>query len=116
MSTISVQLPGLDLKNPIIPASGTAAYGQGLAQHFDLNELGALVIKSTTLEPRTGNPKPNVTETPAGWMNAIGLTNPGIEAVMADRLPWWPRTTQTCPSLAAWPAARLPSTWRWPNG
>ena len=88
MSTISVQLPGLDLKNPIIPASGTAAYGQGLAQQFDLNELGALVIKSTTLEPRTGNPKPNVTETPAGWMNAIGLTNPGIEAVMADRLPW----------------------------
>jgi len=88
MSTISVQLPGLDLKNPIIPASGTAAYGQGLAQHFDLNELGALVIKSTTLEPRLGNPKPNVTETSAGWMNAIGLTNPGIEAVMADRLPW----------------------------
>jgi len=88
MSTISVQLPGLDLKNPIIPASGTAAYGQGLAQQFDLNDLGALVIKSTTLEPRNGNPKPNVTETPAGWMNAIGLTNPGIEAVMADRLPW----------------------------
>jgi len=88
MSTINVQLPGLDLKNPIIPASGTAAYGQGLAQHFDLNELGALVIKSTTLEPRLGNPKPNVTETSAGWMNAIGLTNPGIEAVMADRLPW----------------------------
>jgi len=88
MSTINVQLPGLDLKNPIIPASGTAAYGQGLAQHFDLNELGALVIKSTTLEPRTGNPKPNVTETPAGWMNAIGLTNPGIESVMTDRLPW----------------------------
>lgn len=88
MSTINVQLPGLDLKNPIIPASGTAAYGQGLAQQFDLNELGALVIKSTTLEPRLGNSKPNVTETPAGWMNAIGLTNPGIEAVMADRLPW----------------------------
>jgi len=88
MSTISVQLPGLDLKNPIIPASGTAAYGQGLARQFDLNALGALVIKSTTLEPHIGNPKPNVTETAAGWMNAIGLTNPGIEAVMTDRLPW----------------------------
>lgn len=88
MSKIQVCLPGLSLKNPIIPASGTAAYGQGLAQHFDLNELGALVIKSTTLLPRAGNPRPNVTETTGGWMNAIGLTNPGIATVMREQLPW----------------------------
>lgn len=88
MSQLNIDLPGLSLKNPIIPASGTAAYGQELAQHFDLNALGALVIKSTTLAPRKGNPRPNVTETVGGWMNAIGLTNPGIDVVMTQRLPW----------------------------
>jgi len=101
MSEISVQLPGLNLKNPIIPASGTAAYGQGLAQHFDLNALGALVVKSTTLEPRAGNPRPNVTETTAGWMNAIGLTNPGIQAVMADQLPWLADHYPTLPIIGS---------------
>lgn len=88
MSLLHVTLPGLSLKNPIIPASGTAAYGQELVQYFDLNALGALVIKSTTLAPRKGNPRPNVTKTVGGWMNAIGLTNPGIDVVMTQRLPW----------------------------
>lgn len=85
---LAVKLPGLDLKNPVIPASGTCWYGQELADKYDLNVLGSLVIKSTTVSARTGNPKPRVAETTAGWLNANGLENVGVDAVVGEKLPW----------------------------
>lgn len=85
---LAVQLPGLKLKNPVMPASGTCWYGQEFAQRFDLNVLGSLVIKSTTLQPRVGNAKPRTTETTGGWLNANGLQNVGVEQVVSDKLRW----------------------------
>ncbi|EHJ51802.1 dihydroorotate dehydrogenase [Streptococcus macacae] len=85
---LAVKLPGLDLKNPIIPASGCFGFGQEFAKYYDLNQLGSIMIKATTQQPRFGNPTPRVAETPAGMLNAIGLQNPGVEAVVAEKLPW----------------------------
>ena len=70
---LQVSLPGLELKNPIIPASGCFGFGQEYAKYYDLDLLGSIMIKATTLEPRFGNPTPRVAETPAGMLNAIGL-------------------------------------------
>ncbi len=86
MSRLSVKLPGLDLKNPIMPASGTYGFGQDYKDLYDLNKLGAIMVKSITLHPRLGNPTPRVTETPSGMLNAIGLQNPGLEAVLKHEL------------------------------
>lgn len=86
MSRLSVKLPGLDLKNPIMPASGTYGFGQDYEGLYDLNKLGAIMVKSITLHPRLGNPTPRVTETPSGMLNAIGLQNPGLEAVLKNEL------------------------------
>ena len=80
---LQVSLPGLDLKNPIIPASGCFGFGQEYAKYYDLDLLGSIMIKATTLEPRFGNPTPRGAETPAGMLNAIGLQNPGLEVVWA---------------------------------
>jgi len=91
MSNISIQLPGLDLKNPIMPASGCFGFGKEFARLYDLSKLGAIMIKATTVEPRFGNPTPRVAETPAGMLNAIGLQNPGLEKVMSEELPWLER-------------------------
>lgn len=88
MGRLTVDLAGVTLKNPVMPASGTAAYGQTMAQQLDLGALGGLVIKSTTAEPREGNPRPTTAPTTAGWLNAIGLKNPGIDNVLAEKLPW----------------------------
>lgn len=85
---LAIQLPGLDLKNPIIPASGCFGFGQEYAKYYDLNKLGSIMIKATTQHARFGNPTPRVAETPSGMLNAIGLQNPGVEAVLADKLPW----------------------------
>ena len=85
---LSVKLPGLDLKNPIIPASGTFGFGREFAKLYDLNILGAIAIKSATLEPRFGNPTPRIAETPSGMLNAIGLQNPGVDVIIRDELPW----------------------------
>ncbi|GBG97163.1 dihydroorotate dehydrogenase [Lactococcus termiticola] len=85
---LAIKLPGLDLKNPVIPASGCFGFGEDYAKYYDLNQLGSIMVKATTLEPRYGNPTPRVAETPSGMLNAIGLQNPGLEAVMADKLPW----------------------------
>ncbi len=85
---LSIQLPGLDLKNPIIPASGCFGFGQEYAKYYDLNKLGSIMIKATTQHARFGNPTPRVAETPSGMLNAIGLQNPGVEAVLADKLTW----------------------------
>ena len=88
---LQVSLSGLDLKNPIIPASGCFGFGQEYAKYYDLDLLGSIMIKATTLEPRFGNPTPRVAETPAGMLNAIGLQNPGLEVVLSEKLPWLER-------------------------
>jgi dihydroorotate dehydrogenase (NAD+) catalytic subunit len=88
MKSLQISLPGLKLKNPIMPASGCFGFGREFSQLFDLSLLGAIMIKATTLEPRFGNPTPRVAETTAGMLNAIGLQNPGLEKVMNEELPW----------------------------
>ncbi|AVK63566.1 dihydroorotate dehydrogenase [Lactobacillus sp. CBA3606] len=88
MERLAVNLAGVPFKNPVMPASGTAAYGQTMAQQLALGDLGGFVIKSTTAQPRVGNPRPTTAVTSAGWLNAIGLKNPGIENVLAEKLPW----------------------------
>lgn len=87
MNRLAVKLPGLDLKNPIMPASGCFGFGKEYSQYYDLNQLGSIMIKATTLEPRYGNPTPRVAETPSGMLNAIGLQNPGLDIVMTEILP-----------------------------
>ena len=88
MSRLNISLPGLELKNPIMPASGCFGFGREYAQLYDLSKLGAIMIKATTVEARKGNPTPRVAETAAGMLNAIGLQNPGIEKVMSEELPF----------------------------
>ena len=85
---ISVKLPGLNLKNPIIPASGCFGFGREFAELYDLSLLGGIAIKSATLAPRFGNETPRVAETPSGMLNAIGLQNPGVDVIMERELPW----------------------------
>ncbi|AXC52834.1 dihydroorotate dehydrogenase [Bacillus subtilis] len=85
---LEVKLPGLDLKNPIIPASGCFGFGKEFSRFYDLSCLGAIMIKATTKEPRFGNPTPRVAETGAGMLNAIGLQNPGLDSVLHNELPW----------------------------
>ncbi|CAM3187580.1 dihydroorotate dehydrogenase [Sporolactobacillus spathodeae] len=84
---LGVHLPGLALKNPVMPASGCFAFGKEYGALYDLNVLGALVMKAATLKPRFGNPTPRVAETPDGMLNAIGLQNPGVDQIIADELP-----------------------------
>lgn len=88
MNRLAVELPGLNLKNPIMPASGCFGFGQRYAEFYDLDQLGAIIVKAATLQPRAGNPTPRVAETTSGMLNAIGLQNPGVDAIMADKLPW----------------------------
>lgn len=88
MSRLNIQLPGLNLKNPIMPASGCFGFGREYSQFYDLSKLGAIMIKATTVEPRFGNPTPRVAETSSGMLNAIGLQNPGLEKVLSNELPW----------------------------
>lgn len=85
---LSVKLPGLNLKNPVMPASGCFGFGREFSQLYDLSQLGAIMIKATTPEPRFGNPTPRVAETAGGMLNAIGLQNPGLEKVVGEELPW----------------------------
>lgn len=87
MNRLAVKLPGLDLKNPIMPASGCFGFGEEYAKYFDLNVLGSMMVKAATLEPRFGNATPRVAETPSGMLNAIGLQNPGLDVIMRDKLP-----------------------------
>lgn len=88
MSMLDVQLPGLNLKNPVMPASGCFGFGREFSELYDLSLLGSIMIKATTVEPRFGNPTPRVAETPAGMLNAIGLQNPGLERVINEELKW----------------------------
>ena len=87
MGRLSVDLCGLPLDNPVIPASGTFGYGYEFAELYDINCLGTFSFKGTTREPRFGNPTPRIAECTAGLINAVGLQNPGVEAVIAEELP-----------------------------
>ena len=84
---LSVTLSGVKLDNPIIPASGTFAFGQEFAPYYDINVLGSLSFKGTTAEERYGNPTPRIAECPNGMLNSVGLQNPGVEHVIAHELP-----------------------------
>ncbi|MDW0109288.1 dihydroorotate dehydrogenase [Sporosarcina aquimarina] len=86
MNRLAVELPGLSLKNPIMPASGCFGFGKEYGNLYDLSQLGAIMIKATTLETRFGNPTPRVAETASGMLNAIGLQNPGLQRVMEEEL------------------------------
>jgi len=85
---LAVDLAGIRLPNPITTASGCFASGPEVDRFHDVADIGAIVVKSITLEPRDGLPTPRMTETPAGMLNAIGLQNPGVEAWIARDLPW----------------------------
>ena len=84
---LKVNLCGIELDNPVIPASGTFGYGYEYAKLYDINILGTFSFKGTTKEPRFGNPTPRIAECTAGIINAIGLQNPGVDAVISDELP-----------------------------
>lgn len=87
MGRLSVDLCGLPLDNPVIPASGTFGFGYEFAELYDINELGTFSFKGTTRDPRFGNPTPRIAECTAGMINAVGLQNPGVEQVIAQELP-----------------------------
>lgn len=97
---LAVKLPGLDLKNPIIPASGCFGFGQEYAKYYDLDKLGSIMIKTTTKDARFGNPTPRVAETPSGMLNAIGLQNPGVDVVLSEKLPWLAEHFPALPIIA----------------
>ncbi len=87
MGRLSVNLCGIELDNPIIPASGTFGYGYEFAELYDINMLGTFSFKGTTKDPRFGNPTPRIAECTAGMINAVGLQNPGVEKVISEELP-----------------------------
>lgn len=87
MERLKVNLCGIDMDNPIIPASGTFGYGYEFAELYDINILGTFSFKGTTKDPRFGNPTPRIAECTAGMINAVGLQNPGVEAVIGEELP-----------------------------
>jgi dihydroorotate dehydrogenase (NAD+) catalytic subunit len=85
---LTVNLAGLQLRNPVMTASGTFGYGEEFAQYVDLESIGAFVTKGLSLKPRAGNPTPRIVETPGGMLNAIGLQNVGIDAFIAKKVPF----------------------------
>ncbi len=87
MGRLSVDLCGIQLENPVIPASGTFGYGAEFCEWYDINLLGTFSFKGTTLEPRFGNPTPRIAECTAGMINAVGLQNPGVKKVIEEELP-----------------------------
>ena len=87
MVNLSVSLAGVELKNPIIPASGTFGYGREYAELYDLNILGSFSWKGTTRDARLGNPQPRIAEMTGGMLNAVGLQNPGMDAVLEKEVP-----------------------------
>ena len=87
MDRLSVNLCGIELDNPVIPASGTFGYGYEFAEIYDINLLGTFSFKGTTKDPRFGNPTPRIAECTAGMINAVGLQNPGVDKVIAEELP-----------------------------
>ncbi|WP_127345564.1 dihydroorotate dehydrogenase [Lactobacillus amylolyticus] len=102
MTNIHVSLPGLALKNPLMPASGTFGFGDvPVAKKFDLNELGAMIIKTTTPKATTGNPQPQIAVLDDGVLNSVGLTNPGVDAVISDKLTKFRQKYPALPIMAS---------------
>ncbi|KAA0888282.1 dihydroorotate dehydrogenase [Oryzomonas rubra] len=85
---LSVSIAGLELRNPVMTASGTFGYGEEFAEYVDLETIGAFVTKGLSLRPRAGNPTPRIVETPGGMLNAIGLQNVGIDAFIEKKVPF----------------------------
>lgn len=88
MNSLQVELPGLSLKNPLMPASGCFGFGREYSSFVDINKLGAVMMKAATGEQRYGNPTPRVAETSSGMLNAIGLQNPGVEKIIETEVPF----------------------------
>jgi dihydroorotate dehydrogenase (NAD+) catalytic subunit len=88
MINLAIDLPGLSLKNPIMPASGCFGYGREYSQFYDLSKLGAIMMKAATGDERYGNQTPRVAETPSGMLNAIGLQNPGVTKIIENEVPF----------------------------
>lgn len=88
MSELAIKLPGLQLKNPVMPASGCFAFGREYSQFYNLNKLGAVIMKAATGSERFGNQTPRVAETASGMLNAIGLQNPGVEKIVKTEVPF----------------------------
>ncbi|MBR3301722.1 MAG: dihydroorotate dehydrogenase [Firmicutes bacterium] len=87
MVDLRTTLCGIELDNPVIPASGTFGYGREFADLYDINILGTFSFKGTTKDPRFGNPTPRIAETSSGMLNAVGLQNPGVDKVISEELP-----------------------------
>ncbi len=87
MGRLTTMLCGIELDNPVIPASGTFGFGYEFTQWYDINILGTFSFKGTTKDPRFGNPTPRIAECPAGMINAVGLQNPGVDRVISEELP-----------------------------
>lgn len=87
MGKMNVNLCGIELDNPVIPASGTFGYGYEFAELYDINKLGTFSFKGTTKDPRFGNPTPRIADCTAGMINSVGLQNPGVEKVLSEELP-----------------------------
>ena len=88
MADLNVNIAGINLKNPLITASGTCGYGREISQLFDLSILGGIAVKGTTPKPRIGNPPPRIIETAGGLLNSVGLQNPGVEVVAEKEIPF----------------------------
>ena len=85
---LSVDLAGMTMKNPVVVASGTFGFGREYGQFYDLSELGGICVKGLTAQRREGNPPPRIAETPMGILNSVGLQNPGVDAFIAEELPF----------------------------
>ena len=88
MADLTVNIAGVEFKNPVITASGTFGFGREYSEFYPLREIGGLSCKGITLKPRMGNPPPRIAETPSGILNAVGLQNPGVDHFIEQNLPW----------------------------
>lgn len=88
MADLTVNIAGVEFKNPVITASGTFGFGREYSEFYPLKEIGGLSCKGITLKPRMGNPPPRIAETPSGILNAVGLQNPGVDHFIERDLPW----------------------------
>jgi len=88
MINLAVEIAGIKFKNPVMVASGCYGFGREFSNFYDLNLLGAIMVKGLTLKPRIGNPPPRIAETPAGMLNSVGLQNPGVDGFIKNELPW----------------------------
>ena len=88
MSDLTVNIAGVEFKNPVVTASGTFGFGREYSEFYPLREIGGLSCKGITLKPRMGNPPPRIAETPSGILNAVGLQNPGVDHFIERDLPW----------------------------